>query len=115
MGTLVRECVGFQQFPVATQEKQKSMNSMAVLVLGKSVSTSSTLNSLIGKQVVRVSPFQAEGLRPLMVSRTMGGFTINIIDAHGLVEAGYVNHQDLDLIKGSVATLLESPFIYWLG
>lgn len=37
-----------------------------------------------------------------MVSRTMGGFTINIIDTPGLVEAGYVNHQALELIKGSV-------------
>ncbi|KAG7543088.1 Sulfotransferase domain [Arabidopsis thaliana x Arabidopsis arenosa] len=46
------------------------------------------------------SPFQAEGLRPVMVSRTMGGFTINIIDTHGLVEAGYVNHQALEIIKG---------------
>ena len=42
-----------------------------------------------------------EGLRPVMVSRTMGGFTINIIDTPGLVEAGYVNHQALELIKGS--------------
>ncbi|CAL9213409.1 unnamed protein product [Arabidopsis halleri] len=42
----------------------------------------------------------AEGLRPVMVSRTMGGFTINIIDTPGLVEAGYVNHQALELIKG---------------
>ncbi|XP_020885655.1 translocase of chloroplast 33, chloroplastic [Arabidopsis lyrata subsp. lyrata] len=35
-----------------------------------------------------------------MVSRTMGGFTINIIDTPGLVEAEYVNHQALELIKG---------------
>jgi len=46
-----------------------------------------------------------------MVSRTMGGFTINIIDTPGLVEAGYVNHQALELIKGSVATLLEYLFV----
>ncbi|XP_024008848.1 translocase of chloroplast 33, chloroplastic [Eutrema salsugineum] len=35
-----------------------------------------------------------------MVSRTMGGFTTNIIGTPGLVEAGYVNHKALQLIKG---------------
>lgn len=37
-----------------------------------------------------------------MVSRSKGGFTLNIIDTPGLVEAGYVNYQVLELIKGSV-------------
>lgn len=37
-----------------------------------------------------------------MVSRSKGGFTLNIIDTPGLVEAGYVNYQALELIKGSV-------------
>ncbi|KAG2321809.1 hypothetical protein Bca52824_015022 [Brassica carinata] len=80
------------------------MNSLTVVVMGKgSVGKSSTVNSHIGEQVVRVSAFQAEVLRPVMVSRTMGGFTINIIDTPGLVEAGYVNHQALELIKGSIS------------
>ncbi|CAD5311508.1 unnamed protein product [Arabidopsis thaliana] len=133
MGSLVREWVGFQQFPAATQEKlieffgklkQKvcfvvvvpvslDMNSMTVLVLGKGgVGKSSTVNSLIGEQVVRVSPFQAEGLRPVMVSRTMGGFTINIIDTPGLVEAGYVNHQALELIKGFLVNRTIDVLLY---
>lgn len=46
-----------------------------------------------------------------MVSRTMGGFTINIIDTPGLVEAGYVNHQALELIKGSVTSILFNSLI----
>lgn len=37
-----------------------------------------------------------------MVSRTKGGFTLNIIDTPGLVEAGYVSYQALELIKGLV-------------
>ncbi|CAE5964837.1 unnamed protein product [Arabidopsis arenosa] len=102
-GAEVVECacvVGLPKFKGQCKLKGKPLY-VLFLFWANAVSTSSTLNSLIGKQVVRVSPFQAEGLRPVMVSRTMGGFTINIIDTHGLVEAGYVNHQDLDLIKGS--------------
>lgn len=45
---------------------------------------------------------QSEALRPIMVSRTKGGFTLNIIDTPGLVEAGYVSYQALELIKGLV-------------
>ena len=103
------------------------------------VGKSSTINSLIGEQVVRVTAFQvsisficslhswvvlsccfrfhklqlslhlfglqSEGLRPVMASRSWAGFTLNVIDTPGLVEAGYVNHQALELIKGSVVEL----------
>lgn len=48
---------------------------------------------------------QSEALRPVMVSRSWAGFTLNVIDTPGLVEAGYVNHQALELIKGSVLEL----------
>lgn len=52
--------------------------------------------------VVCLFVLQSEALRPVMVSRSKGGFTLNIIDTPGLVEAGYVNYQALELIKGSV-------------
>lgn len=42
---------------------------------------------------------QSEGPRPVMVSRTRAGFTLNIIDTPGLVEGGYVNDQALEIIK----------------
>ncbi|XP_016695842.1 translocase of chloroplast 33, chloroplastic isoform X2 [Gossypium hirsutum] len=111
MGTpLPREWVGLQQFPAATQTKlfellgklkQKNVNTLTILVMGKGgVGKSSTINSLIGEQVVRVTAFQSEGLRPVMASRSWAGFTLNVIDTPGLVEAGYVNHQALQLIKG---------------
>ena len=36
-----------------------------------------------------------------MVSRERSGFTLNIIDTPGIVEAGYINDQALEIIKRS--------------
>ncbi|GAV71413.1 AIG1 domain-containing protein [Cephalotus follicularis] len=110
MGSLViREWAGFHQFPAATQTKlidfmgklkQENVYTLTILVLGKGgVGKSSTVNSLIGERAVTVNNFQSESLRPMMVSRTRAGFMLNIIDTPGLVEAGYVSYQALELIK----------------
>ncbi|KAM7279258.1 hypothetical protein ACFE04_006392 [Oxalis oulophora] len=110
MGSLLaREWNGFNQFPAPTQHKlveymaklkQEDVSSLTILVLGKGgVGKSSTVNSLANERAVGVSSFQSEVLRPVMVSRTRAGFTLNIIDTPGLVEAGYVSHQALELIK----------------
>ncbi|KAK4353142.1 hypothetical protein RND71_028660 [Anisodus tanguticus] len=106
---VIREWVGFQQFPSATQSKlleligklkQESGSTLTVLVMGKGgVGKSSTVNSILGERAVAVSAFQSETPRPVMVSRSWEGFTLNIIDTPGLVEGGYVNDQALDLIK----------------
>uniref|UniRef100_A0A2P2LDA5 Uncharacterized protein MANES_01G237500 n=1 Tax=Rhizophora mucronata TaxID=61149 RepID=A0A2P2LDA5_RHIMU len=109
MGSLAREWSGFQQFPSATQSKlielfgklkSEGASTLTILVMGKGgVGKSSTVNSLLGERVVNVNSFQAEALRPVMVSRIRSGFTLNIIDTPGLVEGGYVSYQALDLIK----------------
>lgn len=109
MASLIREWTGIQQFPLATQTKllellgklkQENVNTLTILVMGKGgVGKSSTVNSIIGERAVSVSAFQAEGPRPVMVSRSRAGFTLNIIDTPGLVEGGYVNDQALEIIK----------------
>lgn len=108
-GQLIREWTGIQQFPAATQNKllellgklqQENVGTLTILVMGKGgVGKSSTVNSVIGERVVAVSAFQSEGSRPVMVSRSRAGFTLNIIDTPGLVEGGYVNDQALEIIK----------------
>ncbi|EFJ18020.1 hypothetical protein SELMODRAFT_178526 [Selaginella moellendorffii] len=104
-----KEWSGINQFPVATQTalhgllgkvRQQNVDSMTVLVLGKGgVGKSSTVNSIIGERVAAVSAFQSETLRPLFVSRSRAGFTLNIIDTPGLIEGGWVNDQALEIIK----------------
>ncbi|KAI3968586.1 hypothetical protein MKW92_039135 [Papaver armeniacum] len=106
---LVREWIGIQQFPAATQTKlfellgklkQEEVSTLTILVMGKGgVGKSSTVNSLVGERVVAVSAFQSEASRPVMVSRSRAGFTLNIIDTPGLIEGGYVNDQALEIIK----------------
>ncbi|CAI9762326.1 unnamed protein product [Fraxinus pennsylvanica] len=118
---LVREWTSFQQFPAATQEKlvnllgklkNQDVNTLTILVMGKGgVGKSSTLNSIIGDRVVAVSAFQSETPRPVMVSRTRSGFTLNIIDTPGLIEGGYVSDQNLETIKGFLGRFLLNKTI----
>lgn len=106
---LIREWTGIQHFPAATQNKllellgkltKENVSSLTILVMGKGgVGKSSIVNSVIGERAVAVSAFQSEGSRPVMVSRSRAGFTLNIIDTPGLVEGGYVNDQALEIIK----------------
>ncbi|KAL8153360.1 hypothetical protein V2J09_011120 [Rumex salicifolius] len=106
---LIREWAGINQFPAATQArllellgklKQENVHTLTILVMGKGgVGKSSTVNSIVGERVVAVSAFQSEAPRPVMVSRSRAGFTLNIIDTPGLIEEGYVNSRAIDMIK----------------
>ncbi|QHN86608.1 Translocase of chloroplast [Arachis hypogaea] len=104
-----REWTGINTFAPATQTKllellgklkQENVNSLTILVMGKGgVGKSSTVNSIIGERLVSISPFQSESPRPMMISRSRAGFTLNIIDTPGLIEGGYINDMALDIIK----------------
>ncbi|KAK6156028.1 hypothetical protein DH2020_010276 [Rehmannia glutinosa] len=121
-GQLVKEWTGIQQFPSATQEKlvdllaklkNQNVDTLTILVMGKSgVGKSSTINSIIGERVVIASAFQSETPRPVMVSRSRAGFTLNIIDTPGLVEGGYVNDQVLDSIIRFLMTKTIDVLLY---
>ncbi|KAL0304003.1 UNVERIFIED_CONTAM: Translocase of chloroplast [Sesamum radiatum] len=120
-GHLVKEWSAIQQFPAATQEKlvdllaklkNQNVDSLTILVMGKGgVGKSSTVNSVVGERVVTVSCFQIENPRPVMVSRSRSGFTLNIIDTPGIVEGGYVSRQVLDNTKSLLGRLLLTKTI----
>ncbi|KAL5550038.1 hypothetical protein UlMin_000214 [Ulmus minor] len=106
---IIREWSGINTFAPATQTKllellgklkQENVCTLTILVMGKGgVGKSSTVNSIVGERAVSISPFQSEGLRPVMVSRTRAGFTLNVIDTPGLIEGGYINDMALSNIK----------------
>ncbi|GLT84887.1 hypothetical protein SLE2022_030970 [Rubroshorea leprosula] len=67
---------------------------------------------MVESKFFRVSSFQLEGLRAMMVSRSWEGFTLNIIDTPGLVEGGYINYRAIELIKGFLLNKTIDVLLY---
>ncbi|CAN6700843.1 unnamed protein product [Malus baccata var. baccata] len=119
---MIREWAGINSFAPATQTKllellgklkQENVNSLTVQVMGKGgVGKSSTVNSLLGERAVPISPFQSEGTRPLMFSRSRAGFTLNVIDTPGLIEGGYVSGMALNNIKSFLLNKTIDVLLY---
>ncbi|TKY63105.1 Translocase of chloroplast 34 [Spatholobus suberectus] len=109
------EWVGLNTFAPATQKKllellrrlkEKNVNKLTILVMGKcGVGKSSTVNSIIGERA-------SEGLGPVMVSCSVSGFTLNIIDTPGLVNGGHINDQALEIIKHSLLNKTIDILLY---
>ncbi|TKY63104.1 Translocase of chloroplast 34 [Spatholobus suberectus] len=76
------------------------------------VGKSSTVNSIIGERAVTINQFQSEGLGPVMVSCSVRGFTLNVIDTPGLVNGGHINDQALEIIKHSLLNKTIDILLY---
>jgi len=104
-----KEWTGLASFPAATQTalhsllgslKQINKSEVTILLLGKSgTGKSSTANSLYGEKVAAINPFQNTTAKPVHVSRTAAGITLNIIDTPSLLEGDTVSEATLSAIS----------------
>eukprot|EP01025_Chloroclados_australasicus_P010362 TRINITY_DN1417_c0_g2_i1.p1 TRINITY_DN1417_c0_g2~~TRINITY_DN1417_c0_g2_i1.p1 ORF type:complete len:423 (-),score=75.93 TRINITY_DN1417_c0_g2_i1:423-1691(-) len=100
---------GLGRLPKATQDKfsevldqlkQRDLDSMRVLLIGKGgVGKSSTVNTVLNEKVSVVAAIAGNVTQQVSpFSRTAAGFTLSLIDTPGLMEADGLNYPVLEAI-----------------
>mmetsp|Transcript_29255 Transcript_29255/g.61936 ORF Transcript_29255/g.61936 Transcript_29255/m.61936 type:complete len:367 (-) Transcript_29255:87-1187(-) len=103
------EWTTFGHFPVATQGVfnqvfnkmlSEGREELTVLLLGKNgVGKSSTVNHVIGERKQKVNPYGVSTIdKPTAISRTLGEFTLTLIDTPGLVIGDRIHEATLNTI-----------------
>lgn len=107
-----KEWDAFANLPFATQQtlteiietlRDEKRTTLTVLILGKGgVGKSSTVNSILNERAATTLAFQPDTARPTIFSRTIDGFSLNLIDTPGPLDGDNVSEIKLEQIAKAI-------------